>query len=244
MYNYIPHPSNCRVSSLVLRLLSKEGAEGYGVYWMILEMLRDAPGYRIPYEPDVIAYSLHLNDIAIVRNVCELADVFSISKDGELWSPWLQEAMEAYNEKKVKLQEAGRRGAAKRWAAAQDTKGQAIATPSVEDGQAIAYNVTQSNITQSNITQPNPSDGKRVDGDYVNMLLETSTAGHAPGYVAQVCQKYGCLETTCETICERSNNADVSDPIFVKFKTIVTRIQQEKWTPKHPDGFFLKKLFE
>lgn len=207
-------------------------------------MLRDAPDFRISYEPDVIAYSLHLDSPALVRNICEQVGVFSIDKHNMLWSPWLLEAMEAYNEKKVKLQEAGRRGAAKRWAAVHGTDGQAIATPSLDDGQAMAHNITQSNVMQHDIMQPNPTDGKRVDGDYVNMLLETSTAGHAPGYVAQVCQKYGCLESTCEAICERSNNADVSDPIFVKFKTIVTRIQQEKWVPKHPDGFFLKKLFE
>lgn len=244
MYNYIPHPSNCRVSSAVLSLRIEEGAAGYGVYWMVLELLRDAPNFRFSKNPKAIAFAINEPDVTMVERVINNYGLFDFDDDGLLWSPWFLEAMEAYNDKKVKLQEAGRRGAAKRWAAARDTDGQAIATPSVEDGQAIAYNITKHNITQPNILQPYPSDGKRVDGDYVNMLLETSTAGHAPGYVAQVCQKYGCLETTCETICERSNNADVSNPIFVKFKTIVTRIQQEKWTPKHPDGFFLKKLFE
>lgn len=244
MYNYIPHPSNCRVSSAVLSLRIEEGAAGYGVYWMVLELLRDAPDFRFSRNPKAIAFAINERDSALVERVINNYGLFDFDDDGLLWSPWLLDAMEAYNDKKVKLQEAGRRGAAKRWAAARGTDGQAIASPSVEDGQAIAYNITQSNITQHDIMQPNPTDGKRVDGDYVNMLLETSTAGHAPGYVAQVCQKYGCLETTCETICERSNNADTCHPTFVKFKTIVARIQQEKWTPKHPDGFFLKKLFE
>lgn len=255
MYNYIPHPSNCRVSSSVLRLLSKEGAAGYGVYWMLLEMLRDAPNFKIPYEPDVIAYSLHLNDTAIVRNVCEQAGVFSISKDGLLWSPWLQEAMEAYNEKKVKLQEAGRRGAAKRWAAAQDTKGQAIATPSMEDGQAIAYNVTKSNVIQRNDTLPfegNAEDWRsivamespKVDAEYLGVLSDTAPEGHAPGYVAQVCMHFGMTEAVCNFICERSDNASTTHPLYNKFCALVRRIQQEKWAPKHPANFFLSKLME
>lgn len=244
MYNYIPHPSNCRVSSNILRMLMREGVAGYGVYWMLLEMLRDAPEFRMFFFPESFAYAMHCNDVDMVTRVCKDYGLFEFDEKEYMSSSWLQEAMGEYSAKKIKLQEAGRRGAAKRWSATHGTDGQAIATPSLEDGQAIAYNVTQHNITQSNITQPNPTDGKRVDGEYVNMLLETSTAGHAPGYVAQVCQKYGCLETTCEAICERSNNADVSDPIFIKFKTIVTRIQQEKWIPKHPDGFFLKKIFE
>lgn len=244
MYNYIPHPSNCRVSSSVLRLLSKEGAAGYGVYWMLLEMLRDAPGYRIPYEPDVIAYSLHLDDPTLVRNVCEQSGAFSVSKENMLMSPWLDEAMGAYSSKKEKLQEAGRRGAAKRWAAARGSDGQAIATPSLDDGQAIAYNITQPNITQPNITQPSGEKGRVVSVDYVQVLLETSKEGHAPGYVAQICQKYGCLESTCEAICEASNNAEVGHPIMEKFRAIVGRIQREKWVPSHPDAFFTKKVLE
>lgn len=244
MYNYIPHPSNCRVSSSVLRLLAKEGATGYGVYWMLLEMLRDAPEFKIPYEPDVIAYSLHLDSPAIVRNVCEQAGVFSISKDNMLWSPWLLDAMEAYNEKKTKLQEAGRKGAAKRWAATHETDGQAMATPSQEDGQAIAYNISQRNVTEQNVTLPDPSGSPKVDVEYFDTLCKTQPAGHAPGYVAQVCLKYGMTVATCDFICERSDNANVTNPIYLKFAAIVRRIQGENWTPKHPDGFFLKKLFE
>ena len=207
-------------------------------------MLRDAPDFRISYEPDIIAYSLHLEDPAIVRNICEQVGVFSIGSDNMLWSPWLLEAMEAYNEKKTKLQEAGRKGAAKRWAATHSSDGQAIATPSVEDGQAIAHNITQSNITEHNETIPVPTDGQRVDVDYLELLCKTDQPGHSTGYVAQVCLTYGMLKTTCDTICERTDNANMSNPTYGKFVALVKRIQRENWKPKHPDGFFMKKIFE
>lgn len=244
MYNYIPHPSNCRVSSAVLTLRIEEGAAGYGVYWMILELLRDAPGFRFSRNPKAIAFAINEHDVSLVERVVNNYGLFDFDDDGLLWSPWLLDAMEAYNDKKVKLQEAGRRGAAKRWAAAHGTDGQAIATPSLEDGQAIAYNVTQHNVTQRDITLPDTSGSRKVGVEYLELLCSTQAAGHAPGYVAQVCMQYGMTEAACDFICEHSNNAETTNPTFVKFKTLVGRIQREKWTPKHPDGFFLKKLFE
>ena len=114
----------------------------------------------------------------------------------------------------------------------------------MEDGQAMAYNTTQHNITQHDITLPDPSGSRKVGVEYLELLCSTQAEGHAPGYVAQVCMQYGMTEATCDFICEHSNNAETTNPTFVKFKTIVGRIQREKWTPKHPDGFFLKKLFE
>ena len=244
MYNYIPHPSNCRVSSNILRMLLREGVAGYGVYWMLLEMLRDAKDFRMFFFPESFAYALHCNDVNLVTRVCKDYGLFKFDDEEFMSSEWLEEAMGEYSNKIAKLQEAGRKGAARRWAAAHGTDGQAIATPSKEDGQAIAYNITQCNVMQDNIILPNLGDSPKVGVEYLELLCSTQQEGHAPGYVAQVCLQYGMTEASCNFICERSDNAAVGHPIFVKFKTIVGRIQREKWTPKHPDSFFLKKLFE
>lgn len=225
-------------------MLMREGVAGYGIYWMILEMLRDAPEFKMFYFPESFAYAMHCQDVDQVTRVCKEYGLFKFDDEDFMSSEWLEDAMGEYSDKKVKLQEAGRRGAAKRWAAAHGTDGQAIATPSMEDGQAIAYNITQHNVTQDNMTLPDLTESPRVGVEYLELLCSTQPEGHAPGYVAQVCMQYGMTEASCNFICERSNNADVGHPIFVKFKTIVGRIQREKWTPKHPDSFFLKKLFE
>lgn len=244
MYNYIPHPSNCRVSSAVLALRIEEGASGYGVYWMVLELLRDAPGFKFSSNEKAIAFAINESDVALVGRVIKNYGLFDFDTDGLLMSPWLLEAMGAYSDKKQKLQEAGRRGAAKRWAAAHSSDGQAITTPSMEDGQAIATNITQCNVTEHNETIPVPTDGERVDVDYLELLCKTDQPGHSTGYVAQVCLTYGMLKTTCDTICERTDNANMSNPTYGKFVALVKRIQRENWKPKHPDGFFIKKLFE
>lgn len=230
--------------SAVVSLRIEEGSKGFGVYVLILQVLRDMPGYKVGDNPQRLAFTFNEPDVELVARVMHNFGLFDFDGDGLLFSPWLNEAMLQYDDRKAKLREAGRRGAANRWKQASMEDGQAMATPSMEDGQAIAYNTTQHNITQHDITLPDPAGSRKVGVDYLELLCSTQAEGHAPGYVAQVCMQYGMTEATCDFICEHSNNAETSHPTFVKFKTIVGRIQREKWTPKHPDGFFLKKLFE
>ena len=228
---------------MIIPMLIQEGFAGYGIYWAVLEILRDAPGYKYSSDPKVWSYLLHAQDIDQVSRVLKNYGLFDQDENGLLFSPWLVEQLGNYDEQKKKLQEAGRKGAARRWAALHKEDGQAIANPSKEDGQAIAYNITQSNISQSNLTQPYGGSGQVVDNEYIEILGKTQPPGHAPAFVAQVCLHYGMKVETCDLICEHTNNAEVTNPLYLKFCAIVKRIQQEKWVPKHPDQFFIKKVF-
>ena len=243
MYNYIPHPSNCRVSPALMRLRMREGAAGYGVYWMLLEMLRDCPNYKTFYFPESFAFSLNVQDVSLIERVCKEYDLFTFDGQDFMSSPWLCKAMEEYDDRKKKLQEAGRRGAAHRWGGLSRDDSKAIASLSRDDSKAIAYDAIPYNVTQDDFTLPSEMDGEAVGSDYVEMLSKTQPEGHAPAYVAQVCLHYGMKEATCEFICEHSDNANLTNTYYQRFCAIVKRIQQEKWVPKHPDAFFLTKVF-
>lgn len=244
MYNYIPHPSNCRVSSTLTRMLMHEGVEGYGIYWMLLEMLRDCPSYKTFFFPESFAYAMHCNDVEKVTRVCRDYRLFEFDQEDNMWSPWLCEVMGEYDDRKQKLREAGRRGAAHRWGGAAGNNGEAIATPLQNNGEAIAHNVTQPDMTSRDITLPDPSGSPKVGVEYLERICEVKREGFAPGYIAQVCMQYGMTEATCNFLVERTNGGEVVHPTFKRFNDLVHRIQGEKWTPKHPDGFFLKKVFE
>ena len=255
MYNYIPHPSNCRVSSHLLKMQMREGVAGYGVYWMLLEMLRDCPDYRTFYFPESFAFAFHVPDVGLVERVCKEYGLFEFDDNDYMSCPWLSSVMDEYDEQKKKRSEAGRRGAARRWADNNKDDGKAIALPSVDDGKAIAYNPMLFNATEDNATQPNERgvkdwrevlsvDSPKVTMDYVTALCETQPKGHAPGYVAQCSFQYGLSEAVCNLICEASNNAEVTNPTYKKFCALVARIQGQKWKPEHPANFFLSKLFE
>lgn len=238
---------------MVTPLLIDEGHPGYGVYWMVLELLRDCPAYRISNNVKSIAWSIHCNDVELVGRVLQNYALFDIDDNGLLFSPWLCQQMGAYDERKKKLQEAGRRGAAKRFAPAASEDGQAIASPSVEDGQAIAYNVTQHNITKHDITQPTQAvaedwreicrnQGAAIDPIELGNVASIQTEGHAQGYIMQVCIQYGMGRNVYNALCRITEEARVSNPTYRKFCTIVERIQKEKYRPEYPANFFFSKI--
>ena len=255
MYNYFPHPSNARQSLGLASLIMMEGYAAYGLYWALIELLRDAHKYRYSSDIRVLKYVLHEADGELVERVCKQYGLFDFDDDGLIFSPWLCEQMGEYDTKKAKLSAAGKKGAAKRYAAAAGAAGQAIASPTLEAGQAIAYNITQPNITPPNITPPSKREGsewssilsnvgKQLEDDFVELMARTSPEVHNTGFVAQECKFYGVGENVFNFICESSNNADMTHPLFVKFRELVKRIHAEKWHPKQPNAFFIKKLFE
>lgn len=238
---------------MITALLIEEGHAAYGIYWMVLELLRDCQDYRIGDNAKSIAWAIHSNDVDLVYRVLHSYGLFDKDSNGLLYSPWLCDIMQAYDDRKRKLQEAGRRGAAKRFAAAGREEGQAIATPSVEEGQAIAYNITQHNITQPNVMLSDASyaqewkDICRNQGPAIDPLeLENIGAkqkdGHANGYILQCCLQYGMGKRVYSALCELTNDADVSHPMYKHFTTLVKRIQAEKYRPEYPANFFFSKL--
>lgn len=241
--------------SQVLTLRIEEGSAGYGIYIMVLQLLRDMPGYSMGDNPKRIAFALNEPDIALVDRVLHNYDLFDIDDDGLLISPWLAEQLSSYDQKKKKLQEAGRRGAAKRFGSS--SNGEAIATPSNGDGEAIAIldNATLPNISKEHETTPTESSGgdwriicanqgARVDEDYVLAIAATQPDGHAPGYIAQVCCQYGIGQNVLDYLLEVTDNANKTDRRYKQFCSLVNRIQREKYSPQYPANFFCSKLAE
>jgi hypothetical protein len=239
---------------MLVSLLMEESFEGYGMYWAILEVLRDAPEYRYTSDPHVWRYVLHAEDGDKVARVLKNYGLFDRDSDGLLYSPWLTEQLTTYDDTKRKRQEAGKRGAASRWGAKVSDNGNAIAMPLSDNGNAIAYNPTIPNSTQGNEIQPNQigeeglkalclNQGGKVEPELLEVLSSTAPEGHAPAYIAQVCLQYGMGENILNFLCERTNNAETTNPLYIKFCALVRRIQAEKYTLKYPANFFLSKLF-
>lgn len=239
---------------MLVSLLIEEGYVGYGLYWAILEVLRDAPRYRYSNDPRVWAYVLHAQDTDQVERILSRYGLFDQDNDGLLFSPWLIEQLESYDDTRRRRQEAGKKGAASRWGISSSQDGNAMAKPSLEDGNAIAYNNT--NITNSMEENESPSmaggvgirilcqnQGKPISAELFQTIADTQPEGHAPGYIAQVCIQYGMGENVLNFLCERTNNAEVTNPTYKQFVALVRRVQAEKYPLKYPANFFLTKLF-
>ena len=253
MLNYIPHPSNARLAGGLLRLRIDEGSAGYGVYWMVLELLRDAPDYKLTADARALAFAINEPDIDLVQRVINNLALFDHDTDGNLFNPWLNEQLSAYDDKKRKLQEAGRKGAARRYQDKSKDNGVAIATPSVDDGVAIAiqHNIIQHDVTENTTPPESPdedwrvicqSQGLPVDDDLVAAIAQTQPKGHAPGYVAQVCRQWKMGQNVLEYLLRITDNAAITHPRYKALVGLVNKITREKYSPKYPANFFCSKL--
>ena len=112
---YFSHDSNARNSDKLLAVRIKHGAEGYGIYFMILERLREESDYTSSINYDVMAYDFRV-DSEKIRSIVEDFGLFEFNKDGSrFYSPDLNDRMEMKDKKVKDLSEKRRNAANKRW---------------------------------------------------------------------------------------------------------------------------------
>lgn len=106
---YFSHDSNARNDPKCAALRSKYGSQGYGWFWIIIELLRDQPNYRYPYNKytfDTLAREMQCerNAVAEFINDCchEFADKDNsllCMDDNYIWSESLIRRMEEVGRK-------------------------------------------------------------------------------------------------------------------------------------------------
>lgn len=109
--NFYTHDSNARNDEKLLRLRMRHKAAGYGVYFMLLEILRDKKGFMCLKDYNVIAFELR-EDAALIKSVVEDFGLFVFTEDGKYFysEPFLQRM-----EKIGQVSKARREAAQKRW---------------------------------------------------------------------------------------------------------------------------------
>ena len=108
---YFSHDSNAHTDPKIIDLLMDLKAEGYGVYWVILEMLRNENGYKLSNQDyNAIAYMAH-STAEVVEKVILNYNLFQVDLDGYFWSDSLIDRMKHLNAKREVL----RINAIKRW---------------------------------------------------------------------------------------------------------------------------------
>lgn len=80
--DYFPHESEARNSPKLLSLRTKEGAIGYGVYFMILERLCKEPDYTSIRDYDMLAFDFHVKS-DLVKSVVKEFGLFQFTEDGK-----------------------------------------------------------------------------------------------------------------------------------------------------------------
>ena len=113
---YFSHDSNARNDQRIIKLRRKYGAEGVGIYWMIVEILREQEEYKLGLDDDTIeniAYDLRVEQ-EILEDIILHFDLFKREKFedgfGYFYSSSLKRRMEKLDLIKQKRAVAGQKG--------------------------------------------------------------------------------------------------------------------------------------
>lgn len=116
---YFSHDANARNDVKCVKLRRELGLEGYGIFWCLIEMLRDAPNHKILLQSiEDIAFDLHISKEK-VESVITKYDLFQIEQD-MFYSLRLSRSMQVYNARKKNMSEWGKKGNNKRWGSNSD----------------------------------------------------------------------------------------------------------------------------
>lgn len=100
---WFKHDANARRDQKILMMRSVYGMEGYGWYWAIIELMREADDYSISltgkYALQALAGELEVDQARLKEYVKDCISEFGLfESDGEsFWSPSLLRRMTAYD---------------------------------------------------------------------------------------------------------------------------------------------------
>jgi hypothetical protein len=111
---YFPHFCNARHDRKIRRLRKELGTEGYGIYFMLLETLREQQDLMYPLEDlDLLAEEFGVSEAKVRVAVCNY-QLFEIDDEQKFFSPKMLVYLEPYFKMKEQRKLAGKASADKR----------------------------------------------------------------------------------------------------------------------------------
>lgn len=112
---YFPHDSNAKDDPKCVLMIEQMGLEAYGIYWVLIETLRDQPNYSYPLI-NLPALSRRYNtQLEKMKNVILNYGLFDLDRKDFFLSASLLRRMQHIDNKRKRLSEAGRLGNKIRW---------------------------------------------------------------------------------------------------------------------------------
>lgn len=163
--NYFSHDSNARNDDKILAVRMKFGAEGYGIYFMLLERLREDSKYMSIRDYNMIAFDFRTS-VDKIKSIVEDFGLFIFTEDGKyFYSENFNERMSVKDEKAEKLSIAGRKGMAIRYAKKQQNDNNVITGLDNLDNNVITdeeknltSKVKESKVKKSKVTHTKKSE--------------------------------------------------------------------------------------
>ena len=158
--NYFPHDAGARNDEKLIRLRMRHGAAGYGVYFMVLERLREETDFVSVKDYNMIAFDLRV-DAALIKSVVEDFGLFAFTDDGKCFYSvsFSQRMTMSHN-----LSTNRRKAALKRWGKSLETNtetddGMQVQCKCIENGMQMHM---QNDAYKTNKTKETNKEKKKV----------------------------------------------------------------------------------
>ena len=261
MLNYIPIPTVLHQSGKVLAMMAREGAHGYGVFLLLLQLARDNENRWLPNDVAQLSYAIRETDTDLVARIIQNYDLFQPTQGGDLCCPILETLMSEYDAKKTAAREAGKRGAAARYgkATAEQPHSDPIATPQQGHDNSTLLNKTERNSTQSRskllgeefqgragaeLVSFCRSEGKAIDKDFIDRCDKAARPGYTPQFLAEACAWFGVHQGIFGAIGAWCNYAKCGDPRYTFLLKLQKDAEKAEFRPKYPAEYIISKCIE
>jgi len=104
---YFKHDSNAKDDPKCMLLIDQLGLEGYGIYWVLVEMLRDQPEYKYPMKLLPVLAKRYLTSAEKFMTVVKNYALFEIENDEFFFSKSLIDRMQPLEVNREKRRIAG-----------------------------------------------------------------------------------------------------------------------------------------
>ncbi len=149
---YFPHDSNAKDDPKCIMLIEELGAEGYGIFWILIETLRDQPGYKAEIRILPAIARRYNTTTEKVKAVVMRYELFLVEDEKFFFSPSLIERMKPLEAKREQRRLAGiKSGEARRLQAKNE---RTMNDRSTDDEQVKESKVKKSKVKKSNFKPP------------------------------------------------------------------------------------------
>lgn len=145
---YFSHDSNARNDDKIIAVRMKHDWKGYGLFWAVIEKMREANNYKCVRDYNVIAYDLR-TDASTIKSIVEDFGLFVFTEDGKhFYSERLINSMDIKDCKSLKAKES----ADKRWELERSkNQNDANALPTHTDSNAIKDKLSKEKEIKDNL---------------------------------------------------------------------------------------------
>jgi hypothetical protein len=160
---YFPHDANARTDAKILELRAELGWEGYGLWWALVEQLREASEYKLS---NVLTGGLAMGLAISKAELRKLLDLciavgLLVVEDDCFYSPSLRRRMAALDAKRQARADSARNAAEKRWQSAGNAEAMRThcegTAPAMRNDATVENSRVENNTEEESKEEPLPS---------------------------------------------------------------------------------------